>query len=166
MNAATPVALVLGAASDIGRALARESARAGYAIILAARDVLRLQPDATDLQQRSGVSVRLAEFDVLDWAGHAKFLDGLGVLPEVVICVVGLLGNQQATQADPAAADLVMRTNYLGPAIMLDILAARMEARGSGQIIGFSSVAGDRGRASNYAYGSAKAGLTAACPST
>jgi hypothetical protein len=54
-----------------------------------------------------------------------------------------------------------MRTNFEGPALLLGLLAERFAARGSGTIVGVSSVAGDRGRASNYLYGAAKAGFTA-----
>src|SRR4029450_6922791 len=77
------------------------------------------------------------------------------------ISVVGFLGDQAGSERDPAAATKVMEANYVGPVRVLNEAARRMEARGSGCIIGFSSVAGDRGRASNYLYGSAKAGFTA-----
>jgi short-subunit dehydrogenase len=153
--------LILGAASDIGRALARAYAEAGYTPILAARDAARLAADLDDLRVRHGVSGRAASFDMLDFVGFPAFLDGLGGLPDVVICVVGLLGDQKRAELDPAQATLLFNSNYVGPALLLDAIAARMEERGSGTIIGISSVAGDRGRASNYLYGSAKAGFTA-----
>jgi NAD(P)-dependent dehydrogenase (short-subunit alcohol dehydrogenase family) len=54
-----------------------------------------------------------------------------------------------------------MRATYLGPALLLGELANRLQRQGRGVIVGISSVAGERGRASNYLYGSAKAGLTA-----
>ncbi len=60
-----------------------------------------------------------------------------------------------------AAAELVMRTNYTAPALLMGALAERFARRGEGTLVGVSSVAGDRGRASNYVYGSAKAGFTA-----
>lgn len=152
--------LILGASSDIGLALARVYARRGAALILAARDSARLGDDANDLRLRYQTEVRLADFDVLN-SDAAAFVDALGALPDVAVCVVGLLGDQQRSQSDLAAADGVMRSNYNGPALYLAELANRMEARGSGVLIGISSVAGDRGRASNYVYGSAKAGFTA-----
>ena len=68
---------------------------------------------------------------------------------------------QAEAETDPAAAGRMMRANYLGPALLLGRVAARMATRGRGTIVGISSVAGDRGRASNYVYGSAKAGFTA-----
>lgn len=153
--------LVLGACSDIGRAIARAYAAAGRPLLLAARNVARLDGDQADLTIRHGVPVTIHEFDVLDTGAHERFLDDLGLLPATVVCVVGLLGDQDVMQRDFEAAGLVMRTNYLGPASILGAVANRMEARGSGTIIGISSVAGERGRARNYIYGSAKAGLTA-----
>lgn len=153
--------LILGAASDMGRAIARRYAEAGRALILAARTPERLEADAADLRLRFKADVRTAAFDALDTAGHAAFLDGLGGLPDTVVCVVGLLGDQAESQRDADAARRVIDTNLTGPASILGEAANRMEARGSGTIIGVSSVAGERGRASNYVYGAAKAGLTA-----
>jgi short-subunit dehydrogenase len=153
--------LILGAASDIGRAVAHDYAQGGASIILAARDAQRLEADAVDIRLRSGGDVRVAEFDVLDTARHAAFIDGLGGLPDTVICVIGLLGDQDESQRSAPTAELVMRTNYIGCSLILGEIANRMEARGAGCIIGVSSVAGDRGRAKNYIYGSAKAGFTA-----
>jgi decaprenylphospho-beta-D-erythro-pentofuranosid-2-ulose 2-reductase len=161
MNDSAPTVLILGAASDIARAVARAYGEAGRRLILAARHCERLALDAEDLRLRFQIPVELVEFDVLDGAGHAAFLDQLGALPQTVVCAVGLLGEQSRSETDFAAAEEVMRSNYLGPASILGQLANRMLARGSGCIIGISSVAGDRGRASNYVYGSAKAGFTA-----
>jgi len=79
----------------------------------------------------------------------------------VVICAVGAMGDQAQSQRDPAAAAQVLRANFEGPALILGLLAERFEAAGRGVIVGISSVAGDRGRASNYVYGAAKAGFTA-----
>jgi decaprenylphospho-beta-D-erythro-pentofuranosid-2-ulose 2-reductase len=155
--------LVVGAASDIGRAIAYLYAETRRPLILAARNADRLATDAEDLHLRFNVRVRVAELDVLDTAGHASFINTLteSELPEIVVMVVGLLGDQAASEHDNAAAELVMRTNYIGPCLFLSDIANRMSARGSGTIVGISSVAGDRGRASNYVYGSAKAGFTA-----
>ena len=77
------------------------------------------------------------------------------------MAVVGLLGDQIADQGDAAAATRVLRTNFEGPALALEYFAGRMEASEEGVLVGISSVAGDRGRASNYIYGAAKAGFTA-----
>jgi decaprenylphospho-beta-D-erythro-pentofuranosid-2-ulose 2-reductase len=152
--------LILGARSDVGRALAHRYAAAGATLILAARDATRLADDIADLEVRYGISARAVEFDVCA-DKPAEFFDRVGETPATVISVVGLLGEQASAELDHVEATRIMETNYVGPARMLNEAARRMESRGSGCIIGISSVAGDRGRASNYVYGSAKAGFTA-----
>lgn len=153
--------LVLGGRSEIGLAIAHAFAGAGHPVMLAARQAETLANEQADMALRHAVEVSLHEFDALDTAGHAAFADALGALPEVVVCAVGLLGQQQRDEADIASAVRVMRTNYEAPAAILALFANRMEARGTGVIVGISSVAGERGRATNYVYGSAKAGFTA-----
>ena len=153
--------LILGARSDIARACAHRFAQAGHPLMLAARDAADLQPDAADLTLRHGVEVSCHDFDALAPEGHAAFLDALPALPQIALCAVGLMGDQAESQRDPAAAIRIIRSNFEGPAVVLGLLAERFEARGGGTIIGISSVAGERGRASNYVYGAAKAGFTA-----
>lgn len=153
--------LVLGGTSDIGRMTARSFAAAGWTIRLAGRDLDALQRERDDIAARSGVAVTNHHFDVLDTASFPSFLDALPELPDAVVSVIGLLGDQKDSEADLDRAAIVMRSNYEGPALILGLLAERFLARGHGAIVGVSSVAGDRGRASNYIYGSAKAGLTA-----
>lgn len=160
-GAPRPSVLIVGAHSDIGRALARAYAKAGYDLVLAARAAGRLERDATDLRLRGGGTVRVVELDILDMAAHAALLDSLDPLPATIISVVGYMGEQPVSERDPASAQLVMRSNYEAPALLLGAAAERMAARGSGTLIGISSVAGERGRATNYVYGSAKAGFTA-----
>lgn len=156
-----PQVLILGARSDVGRALARAYARDGYRIVLAVRNTDRIEADAEDLRIRFGQEVKLHEFDALNTKGHSAFLDGLGELPDVVISLVGIMTPQSEAEVDFEAAELMVRSNYVGLVSIIGEIANRMEARGSGTIIGVSSVAGDRGRATNYIYGSAKAGFTA-----
>jgi decaprenylphospho-beta-D-erythro-pentofuranosid-2-ulose 2-reductase len=152
--------LILGARSDIGRALARAYAATGAEVILAARRADTLGADLADLQVRYGGAVRTVEFDVND-NDPDGFFARLGGTPGTVVMVVGLLGDQAQSAADDGAARLVMESNYVGPARYLLAAARLMNARASGCIIGISSVAGDRGRGSNFIYGSAKAGFTA-----
>ena len=154
-------ALVIGATSDIGRAIARKLAAGGCALQLAARDPAQLRREMRDLRARAGATVTAHRCDVLDEDGGISLLDTLDPLPDVAVCVVGRLGDQAESQRDGSAAERVMRTNYVGPALLTGALAERFERRGSGVLVGVSSVAGERGRASNYVYGSAKAGFTA-----
>ncbi|MDF0496172.1 SDR family oxidoreductase [Bradyrhizobium yuanmingense] len=153
--------LVLGGSSDIGRATAHAFAEAGYDVALAGRDVAALEPDAADLRARYNVEVGVHTFDVLDTASFEGFVAGLPALPDVAISIVGLLGVQESAQSDLAQATAIMRSNYEGPALILGLFAEKFLGRGSGTLVGVSSVAGDRGRASNYVYGSAKAGFSA-----
>ena len=161
MTGGSRTALIVGATADIGRAIARRLAADGFALQLAGRDAARLEDVATDIRSRSGVPVTTQHCDVLETDGGGALLAALDPLPDVAICVVGLLGDQVRSEQDGAAAERVMRTNYVGPALLLGALAERFAQRGSGILVGVSSVAGDRGRGANYVYGSAKAGFTA-----
>src|SRR4051794_18771356 len=151
--------LILGARSDIGRAIARQYAQNGCAIILAARQVNSLGADRTDLEIRYRIPASLAEFDATD-SDPDRFFATLEPKPRTVVMVVGFLGSQIAAECDDVLSAEIMRANYLDPARFLLAAARAMEPRG-GCIIGVSSVAGDRGRRSNFIYGSAKAGFTA-----
>ncbi|MDR3435510.1 hypothetical protein [Telmatospirillum sp.] len=102
IQAEQPV-LILGATSDIGRAVARVFAAHGHPLLLAARRMDRLSDDADDLRIRFGVDVSLHAFDALDIAAHSSFVDALPVLPEIAVCLVGVLGEQTACQSDPQA---------------------------------------------------------------
>jgi short-subunit dehydrogenase len=155
--------LVLGAASDIAREISREFAKKGYDLYLAVReaDLDQLQGDPDDFQVRYGVTVKVVSFDALDFASHRAFFESLDPFPEGTVCVVGYLGDQVKGQSDWEEARRILDTNYAGPVSLLNLAAEQYEKDRKGFIIGVSSVAGDRGRMSNYLYGSAKAGLTA-----
>lgn len=161
MNATSRTLLVLGGTSDIGRATGLAFAKDGWRVQLAGRDLAALQREADDIATRTGVAVSTHVFDVLDTSSFEAFVSGLPTLPDMVVSVVGLLGTQEQAQTDLDFATVVMRSNYEGPSLILGVFAERFLARGAGTIVGVSSVAGDRGRASNYVYGSAKAGFTA-----
>ena len=161
MSENTGTALVIGATSDVGRAIARKLAGDGWALQLAARDSAKLEREAQDLRVRAVAAVTSHCCDVLREDGGASVLDTLDPLPTVAVCVVGLLGDQSESERETVSAERVMRTNYVGPALLMGTIATRFEQRGSGVLAGVSSVAGDRGRATNYVYGSAKAGFTA-----
>lgn len=156
----TKPALIIGARSDIGRAVAHKFAALGHPIQLAARNVLTLAADQSDLELRYGVTVTLHELDALKLETHQSFVEELPELPEVAVTAVGLMGDQKENERDVAAACQVILTNFEGPASLFAVLANAFEQRGSGTLVGISSVAGDRGRATNYVYGSAKAGFT------
>tara|TARA_B100000768_G_C11229819_1_gene354551 strand:+ start:376 stop:1107 length:732 start_codon:yes stop_codon:yes gene_type:complete len=153
--------LILGAQSDIAIAVAHRFAEAGYQIQLAARNINNLVADKSDIELRHQINVTLHEFDALDTISHSYFVEQLTILPNIVVCAVGYMGLQAENEQEIKEASLVIRSNYEGPVSILSVLANCFEARGSGCLVGISSVAGERGRASNYVYGSAKAGFTA-----
>ncbi len=153
--------LVLGAGSDIGRAVADRFARAGFDLILAARRPEELKADQSDLEIRHDIVVNLVEFDAGAFATHTKFYSSLLIEPDVVLYAIGYLGDQQLGQSDWVEAERSIVANYSGAVSILSIIANDFESREGGSIIGISSVAGDKGRKSNYIYGSAKAGFTA-----
>ena len=153
--------LILGARSDIGLAVAHRFAKCGHPIQLAARNAATLDVDRADIAVRYNVPVTTHDFDALAIETHGQFVDALPELPQIAVCAVGVLGDQAKNERDIASAVQVMRSNYEGPAAIMGALANKFEARGSGTLVGISSVAGERGRASNYIYGSAKAGFTA-----
>lgn len=155
------VVLIVGATSDIGHATAVAYARAGWRVMLAARDAERAKRNAADILVRSGKPQELVALDILAPETFAAFVEDLPALPDTVVSVVGELGNQEKTQASLADSSRILRANFEGPALLLGLFADRFERRGSGTIVGISSVAGERGRATNYVYGSAKAGFTA-----
>ena len=158
MTIASPV-VVVGARSDIGRALARRYASLGCRVILAGRG--DLEPERSDLELRSaGAMPRAMSLDVTDNKADAFFAT-FGEAPGTVVMVAGLLGDQAESATDDAAAAQVMATNFSGPARYLLAAARVMAGTPNGCIIGISSVAGDRGRGSNFIYGAAKAGFTA-----
>ena len=157
----TETILIIGGTSDISLALARRYAALGHHLILTARDAAKLDADIADAWVRGAASARAVAFDLLQTDQYNSFIDSLGVLPDTVVCMAGIMSDQQAAQRDGALAEAMMVTNYLGPVLLLGEFANRMEKRGSGCIVGVSSVAGDRGRYSNYIYGSSKAGFTA-----
>lgn len=152
--------LIVGARSDIGQAVAHAYAAQGADLLLAARQVSSLEPVRRDLALRHGVTVNLIEYDLLA-AAPERLVESLPALPDTVVLMAGLLGDQQESAAQPPIAEIVMRTNFVAPARLLLAFAGKFRERGSGTIIGISSVAGDRGRGSNYIYGASKAGLTA-----
>lgn len=161
MNDTNRTVLVIGGTSDIGRAVALAYAAAGWNVVLAARNGEGARRNADDIVTRHGVDAEVRRLDVLDIDAFKGFVDGLSSLPQTVVCVVGDLGDQERAEGDPAFAAQVMRANFEGPVLLLGVLAERFAERGSGLIVGVGSVAGDRGRASNYVYGAAKAGFGA-----
>ena len=156
--------LILGATSGIASALAKEFAAHKYDLVLGGRDRDELSALASDLSLRNSVRASVLAFDALDTQTHAAILTSFlteagNALAGAVVCI-GYLGDQAKAQVDWDEARLILETNFTGCVSALNILANHFELRRTGFICALSSVAGDRGRQSNYHYGAAKAGLS------
>ena len=153
--------LVIGAASAIAEATARiYAARAGR-LFLVGRNGPRLQAIADDLRVRGASSVATHVLDVDDWQGHAAMLDAaaaaLGGI-DVALIAHGTLPDQAACDASVETAMAEFATNGTSTIALCAAIAPRLAAQATLAVI--SSVAGDRGRGSNYLYGSAKAAVS------
>lgn len=156
-----PSVLILGAASDMAVALADKYAANGYHLMLAARNSGRLTSLQSDIKIKYQKEVTLHDFDAEDFDSHASFFNNLPEKPAITICVFGYLGDQEKGMHHWPEAAAIINANYTGAVSILNIVAAYYAGQQSGVIAGISSVAGERGRQSNYLYGSAKAGFTA-----
>lgn len=156
-----PNLLILGATSDIAAECAKKFASNGYDIWLAGRNLEAIKVQAADIEIRYPVKAQVLPFDGADFASHKSFVEALPVVPDIVLLAYGYLGSQALAESDWEESSLIINSNYTGAVSILNRLAQVMEKQGKGTIIGISSVAGDRGKKSNYIYGSAKAGFTA-----
>jgi short-subunit dehydrogenase len=150
--------LILGATSAIARGTAAAFAARGDNLYLASRDLEELNRIAADLQIRYGVKVTCSLFDAAATETHpAFFADVLKEVQELtgVVVAFGLLGDQQAAR-EFELAEKIIASNFTGAVSILSICANYFEPLKRGFIIGITSVAGDRGRQSNYVYGAAK----------
>ncbi len=148
--------LILGATSAIGKETAKLLAGDGSRLTLVGRHSERLSVVSRDLSVRGAESVATIVADLDETDRHDEILDratqamdGL----DTVLLAYGVLDSEEPQQ--------VFRTNFTSAASLLERVARRFEAERQGTIVGISSVAGDRGRRSNYVYGASKAGLSA-----
>lgn len=155
--------LCIGATSSIARQLALQIAGQGGELFLAGRAEDELRFITEDIRIRYDVNVETGRFDADDFVSHSelfnntiKALDGL----DMVVCSLGYLGEQKKGENDTTEAFRIIDINYKAVVSLISLAANYLEERNKGDIIVLSSVAGDRGRQSNYIYGSAKAGVT------
>ena len=152
--------LIIGATSDIAKELAYQLASQNTNIILAGRNIDLIDPISKDIEIRFNVQCKVKELDILAFDDHQRFVDSLDQLPDVTIFLAGYLGNQRLANNNWFETEKILSSNFIGAVSILNLLANWYEKHGQGVIAVFSSVAGERGRQSNYTYGSAKAGLT------
>ncbi|MGB0695255.1 MAG: SDR family NAD(P)-dependent oxidoreductase [Rhodospirillaceae bacterium] len=156
--------IILGALSAIGEATAREYATAGAKLILVARDGDRLSQVAADLTSRGAAQV---ETEALDLAAVSDPHASLAAMAarfdgpvDAVQLFYGVLGDQEKAQTDNAEFDKILHVNFTSAAGWCNAAAGLLEKQDHGVLVAICSVAGDRGRQSNYVYGAAKGGLT------
>ena len=139
--------LLLGATSDIARALIYRIAKAGDRVFLAGRNRGELESMASDLAMRKGVETMVGVFDAAASETHPRFVadavERLGGLDGAVLAV-GYLGEQEKAQTDPHEAETIIQMNFTSAVGLLEPVAAELEKRRSGWILGLSSVAGVR----------------------
>ncbi|HEX6590869.1 MAG TPA: SDR family oxidoreductase [Moraxellaceae bacterium] len=157
--------LIIGATSAIATACARRWAETPAHFFLVARDAEKLEQVAADLRARHAVC-DVFTLDMNAYEQHAAMLDAcqqaLGRI-DIALVAHGTLPDQVACEQDVGLAIREFSSNGLSVIAVLTPLAERMAAQGKGNIAVISSVAGDRGRPSNYLYGSAKAAVSAFC---
>ncbi len=153
---------VFGATSGIASAVARSLAEAGARLVLVGRDAAALEGAAADLRVRGAgeVAVQLADFASTEGLAGvaASAWDAFGGL-DLALVAYGTLPDQAAAEADSRVAEAALQLNFVSPCLLCGLLAPRFEAARSGTLAVVTSVAGDRGRRSNYVYGAAKGGL-------
>ncbi|MCP4696193.1 MAG: SDR family oxidoreductase [Gammaproteobacteria bacterium] len=155
--------LIIGATSAIAQETARRSAQRGDRLFLLGRNEKKLQILSEDLKIRGAAQADFAARDLSCPDSHAELLEqaeqALGYM-DIVLIAYGTLGDQTACEQDFQQTARELNINFLSVVSFLTWLANYFEARKQGSIVVLSSVAGDRGRQSNYIYGAAKGGLS------
>lgn len=156
--------VIIGATSAIAEATARRWAQAGEQLFLVARNRDKLEAVAADLRTRGNQTVTTYVMDLNDFDAHEAMLDAAERALngfDTLLIAHGTLSDQAACQQSVALTLSEINTNALSAISLLTLIANRFEQRRKGTIAVISSVAGDRGRQSNYVYGSSKAMVTA-----
>lgn len=148
------ITLILGANSDIAKAIAVELKN--DELILASRNI----PELKSFVDLNNIKAKIVDFDALNFNSHEQFFNENKNI-DCVICAFGYLGNQENAQTNFKEAQLIIQSNFTGCVSILDKYATHFQENKKGQIVGISSVAGDRGRKSNYYYGASKAAFDA-----
>lgn len=155
-----PKVVILGALSAMATEIARIYAARGADLVLLGSSLDRLADLAADLRVRGAGTVKVLATDLSAAASCdailGDFAAEMGRI-DVLLLAYGVLGEQARAREDPQHAAKILNTNFTSAALWL--LAAAGRVSRAGTIAVFSSVAGDRGRQSNYVYGGAKGGL-------
>jgi decaprenylphospho-beta-D-erythro-pentofuranosid-2-ulose 2-reductase len=153
-------ALIIGGNSDIGKAIALELAKAKCNLILTSRIKNSKNSFCSHLRIKFGITVENLFLDICSHNTFEDFTDSLNSLPDLIFITVGYLDEQKKSFENLDDALLSMNTNYIGPSLILNKLSSKLISNNkSCKIIAISSVAGLRGRSSNFIYGSSKSGF-------
>jgi decaprenylphospho-beta-D-erythro-pentofuranosid-2-ulose 2-reductase len=155
--------VILGAQSAIGQATARLYAAEGARLVIAGRNEARLRQVGDDLTARGAAECRLWPIDLAAadaTAEFAKITQALDDRVDAVLLFYGVLGDQREAERDPAVLRNIIAVNFASAAEWAVAAANQLEKQKGGALVAITSVAGDRGRQSNYVYGATKAGLT------
>jgi decaprenylphospho-beta-D-erythro-pentofuranosid-2-ulose 2-reductase len=153
--------LLLGGASDMGLAVVEEFLTRGPArVVLAARPGEDLKPAIERMESAGASNVDTVDFDATDFDSHPDVFNHIWDKGDIDLAIVafGVLGDNEEQWQDQSKAVLAAQVNYTGAVSVGVLLAERMKQQGHGQIVVFSSVAGEMVRRSNFVYGSTKAG--------
>lgn len=153
--------VILGATSAIAEATARIWAARGARLILVGRDAPRLAVIATDLEVRGAAEATPWVLDCATAGASAelgRMVEWLGGL-DILLLAYGLLGDQAELEREPAAVAQLIQTNFASAVAWCLATAAILEKQRAGALLVIGSVAGDRGRRSNFIYGATKGGL-------
>jgi decaprenylphospho-beta-D-erythro-pentofuranosid-2-ulose 2-reductase len=153
--------VVLGAASAIAEVAARLWAARGASFVLVGRDEGRLRAIAADLTARGAGHATTCKLDCARADARAeleRMRQSLGGL-DILLVAYGVLGVQAELERDPGAAAQLIQTNFTSAAAWCLAASAIFEEQRSGTLLVIGSVAGDRGRRSNFLYGATKGGL-------
>lgn len=154
--------LVFGASSAIAHAIGRHYAKEGAKFVLVARDPRKLDANAADLSVRGATRVDTLIADLNDFAGHRELISQalakLGRL-DIVFIAHGMLSDQDSCEKSIDELRLAFDTNMVSVLSLATVVASRLVEQQAGSLVVLGSVAGDRGKRSNYVYGAAKAGV-------
>ena len=154
------IILVIGGNSDVGKSIANSFANLGCNILVTSRKNGQLFKFTKHIEERYNVKCNELFLDITDFESHQTFYENIKPKPDIVVSCIGHLDNQSVSEKSFSEALLSFKVNFIGLASLLNIVSLDFEEKKEGVIIGISSVAGERGRATNYIYGSSKAALS------
>ncbi len=155
-----PWILIISAGSDIAMKTAERFVALGNNLYLAAHHPEEIQSFADNLTLRYHVKITVLPFDIVKTQSHDAFLSSLPVVPKGILIATGYAGEQEYSENNMKEVEHIINVNFIGCIFFLEICVKYFEGK-KAFIVAISSVAGERGRRSNYIYGASKAGLTA-----